>query len=193
LTIILIAYFSAFFTDHTQTHIEKVISSNPNQLVQFSLSKFDKQCQFCNYLKFERSSHCSTCKACIPRRDHHCPWLGKCVGYANTQYFFNYILWLAVAGYFYFSGFINYYNTMEIKIKNDPSLEVSTFSKFFIYTWDGILFSGTFGACMLILIQINCIFNEISFNERRKSPNNETYYLCCVPKVLNEREVIKYF
>ncbi|KAK7110934.1 palmitoyltransferase ZDHHC16-like [Littorina saxatilis] len=45
-------------------------------------------CKKCISPKPPRSHHCSICKRCILKMDHHCPWLNNCVGYYNHRYFF---------------------------------------------------------------------------------------------------------
>ncbi|KAL2821999.1 DHHC palmitoyltransferase-domain-containing protein [Aspergillus granulosus] len=54
------------------------------------------QCTTCKLLKPARSKHCSFCKGCIARHDHHCIWLTNCVGLNNYQYFLSLLLSLSV-------------------------------------------------------------------------------------------------
>jgi len=49
-------------------------------------------CPDCNTIRTSRSRHCSVCKHCIERFDHHCPWINNCVGVRNHNYFLMYIL-----------------------------------------------------------------------------------------------------
>jgi len=44
-------------------------------------------CKRCVSPKPQRSHHCSVCKKCILKMDHHCPWLNNCVGHFNHRYF----------------------------------------------------------------------------------------------------------
>lgn len=39
-----------------------------------------------------RAKHCQTCKRCIRRFDHHCPWIENCVGERNHRWFVIYLL-----------------------------------------------------------------------------------------------------
>mmetsp|Transcript_10237 Transcript_10237/g.23083 ORF Transcript_10237/g.23083 Transcript_10237/m.23083 type:complete len:355 (-) Transcript_10237:111-1175(-) len=65
-----------------------------------------KKCAKCGLSKPPRAHHCSVCRRCILKMDHHCPWVNNCVGYGNYRYFCLFMLWMALGSIFVFIVFI---------------------------------------------------------------------------------------
>jgi len=53
-------------------------------------------CSSCLVRRPIRSKHCSVCDRCVARFDHHCPWVGNCIGEKNHKYFVGYLLFLSI-------------------------------------------------------------------------------------------------
>eukprot|EP00842_Homolaphlyctis_polyrhiza_P001545 jgi/Hompol1/2391/HPOL_002924-RA len=107
-------YAMAVLTDPGRTHaalIEELVGNLPTELA-FEDVVSNKPlsaalqstpiCQKCTMPKPPRAHHCSVCRRCIMKMDHHCPWIANCVGLFNHRYFFLFLVY-ATIGIIYFA------------------------------------------------------------------------------------------
>ena len=55
----------------------------------------EEVCADCGHLRPGRCKHCYHCKACIQKFDHHCVWLGSCIGRRNLGLYYVF-LWMVL-------------------------------------------------------------------------------------------------
>ena len=61
--------------------------------VRLIREKFWKRCTYCTTVKPPRTHHCSQCQRCVVRMDHHCVWIGNCVGLHNMKPFLLFLIY----------------------------------------------------------------------------------------------------
>ena len=67
-------------------HLMNVAYRNPGIIVKGRLTLPDplprtwKYCEFCDFYQPPRAVHCPDCNVCIAGFDHHCVWMGTCIG-----------------------------------------------------------------------------------------------------------------
>ena len=72
-------------------------------------------CRTCKLLKPARSKHCSICKTCVSRMDHHCIWVNNCLGRGNYKWFL--ALLLSTSVLIAYGAYLAYYTLSPLAQK----------------------------------------------------------------------------
>lgn len=67
------------------------------KIQQLGYIRIYKKCYTCEIIRPLRSTHCNTCNNCVMRFDHHCPWLGTCIGIRNYQFFLKFLFFINIS------------------------------------------------------------------------------------------------
>lgn len=55
-----------------------------------------RYCTVCGFEQPLRAKHCRDCNRCVAQYDHHCPWLGTCIGQKNHFVFYWFLIFQCI-------------------------------------------------------------------------------------------------
>ena len=78
---------------------------------KFRDEKNTEYCSICEvyYEPNKKVEHCKMCNICVEKMDHHCVWVGKCVGKNNVCSFYSMLVSIGIVyAYIIYLGFFQY-------------------------------------------------------------------------------------
>ena len=129
-------------------------------------------CYTCSIYRPPRTSHCAICDNCIERFDHHCIWLGTCVGKRNYKFFYLLIMSLNFTALFQISYciYLIVYQCKNSK-KKDKYDKLVIISMSFVLIFDTLFV--TFFIGKLFILHTYLIFKNLTFYEDIKKKWNK--------------------
>jgi len=157
-------------------------------LVVNGINVMVKWCNTCNLYRPPRAIHCGICDNCVHRFDHHCPYVGNCIGLRNYRYFLYFIFGVLFCSCFAFSHSVALISVRVLREGWHDALNTG-----FVFAWiiAGLSFIviGLVGA----LVSLTCFLisngkttNENIKNAYTKNPYNRGFSrnwfsICCAP------------
>lgn len=80
-------------------------------------------CETCKCIKPDRAHHCSSCRRCILKMDHHCVWVNGCVCFDNYKLFVLLIAYSCLLCLFVTATLLQYFIAFWTKLGN--SLDIT--------------------------------------------------------------------
>ncbi|CDR96492.1 DHHC zinc finger domain containing protein, putative [Babesia bigemina] len=127
-----------------------------------------KYCVTCHIYRPPRTVHCSSCGGCVLRYDHHCPYIGNCIGFNNYRRFYCfvmtcclYFLAMLISSVYRFVGF---FPRPWESFEKEAAVSIWTFVSII---WNVLVFWLVLGLCcfhILIILKGQSTYDRIKGN-----------------------------
>ena len=136
--------------------------SNPGKMVNYEYrdildivekgKEVEEFCPICLVQSKYRSKHCLICQTCVDEFDHHCFWVGNCIGKNNYTLFFVFLIYVLINTLFNMGANIYY---LAIEIGFEPE-EIDNFPGYYLGN-NTFIYSKPFRIVVSCCIFIICI------------------------------------
>eukprot|EP01135_Chromosphaera_perkinsii_P012105 Nk52_evm43s2579 gene=Nk52_evmTU43s2579 len=127
-----------------------------------------KWCNTCLLFRPLRAKHCGMCDACVAKFDHHCPFVGNCVGANNHKPFMWYIVTLDAMAFMYIYatyGYLRVYENDNASQDFIPwALEQCHYNSFIVFLFIVVCFHCTW-ISFLVISQLWQVSRAVTTNE----------------------------
>ncbi len=173
-------HLRAWFIDPGKIDEDRVIREG-----EYQPDKAEFFCKKCSIKRPERAHHCKTCKRCVLKMDHHCPWIANCVGYNNQKYFFQFVFFATIGNFIAFCCLFLKLIHADFQVKTEKTT-VNSVWKIIEVMWSPltILMGTVLSLAMtlsigtLLYYQSYLILNNITTVEKAiySAPSDSAYY-----------------
>ncbi|PAA89455.1 hypothetical protein BOX15_Mlig019090g1, partial [Macrostomum lignano] len=154
-------YFESLMPD------ERWMRSDKRKIAICGRSYDQKFCATCRLWRSPRAGHCSRCDNCVLRFDHHCFWVGNCIGARNYRQFFMFILGLQV--YSLFVLFFSIYHLFGLPHGGDWKAFVNGIAQAPTSLINAIVAAATAGSMLIMLVyHAGLVCTELTTSEDSK-------------------------
>ncbi len=86
--VLLLCSCGSFLYSYLSVALSRPGIAHPRNFPSASERQERRFCHFCELVRERGTEHCEDCGVCIEGMDHHCPWVGKCIGRDNLTAFY---------------------------------------------------------------------------------------------------------